>query len=45
MITQQKIDEGMDDATQKVVKNRVYPQPLDSYEGYQDMPKNYSQQY
>ena len=44
-VTQQNIDESIDDATQKVVKNRVYPQPLDSYEGYQDMPKNYSKQY
>jgi len=44
-ITQQKTDETSNDQTQQVVQNRVYPQPIDSFEGYQDMPKNYSKQF
>jgi hypothetical protein len=45
IVTQQKIDQVKNDTTQQVVQNRVYPQPMDSYEGYQDMPKNYSKQF
>ena len=44
-INQQKTNELSTDTTQQVVQNRVYPQPLDSYEGYQDMPRNYSKQF
>src|SRR6056300_1171329 len=39
-ITEQNTDKIPVDTTQQVVQNRVYPQPLDSFEGYQDMPNN-----
>jgi hypothetical protein len=44
-VNPQNIDQVKNDTTQQVVQNRVYPQPMDSYEGYQDMPKNYSKQF
>jgi hypothetical protein len=44
-VTEQDSNDIKNNTTQPVVQNRVYPQPLDSYEGYQDMPKNYSKQY
>jgi hypothetical protein len=44
-VTEQDSNDIKNNTTQQVVQNRVYPQPLDSYEGYQDMPKNYSKQY
>ena len=44
-ITEQTTDKIPVDTTQQVVQNRVYPQPLDSFEGYKDMPKNYSKDF
>jgi len=44
-ITEQPQNKIPVDTTQQVVQNRVYPQPLDSFEGYQDMPKNYSKEF
>jgi hypothetical protein len=44
-VTEQDSNDIKNNTTQQVVQNRVYPQPMDSYEGYQDMPKNYSKQF
>ena len=45
IVTEKQNKNEINDVTQQVVQNRVYPQPIDSYEGYQDMPKNYSKQF
>jgi len=44
-VTEKESNDSNNNTTQQVVQNRVYPQPMDSYEGYQDMPKNYSKQF